>query len=97
MPLYEYTCQNTGLTIELIRPMADADKPVTDADLAAALNRDLASSRDSATSAERTKHAFVRKLSTFQPKADAGKRAPLPSPGAGMGCGCGNPNDPCNR
>ena len=26
MPLYEYTCQNTGLTIELIRPMTDADK-----------------------------------------------------------------------
>jgi hypothetical protein len=95
MPLYEYTCQNTGLTIELIRSMADADKPVTDAELAAALPAVLPNG--SATSAERTNHAFVRKLSTFQPKADAGKRVPLPSPGLGGGCGCGNPNGPCNN
>lgn len=97
MPLYEYTCQNTGLTIELIRPMADADKPVTDAEIAAALPA------RSAESAERTNHAFVRRLSTFQAKADAGRRAPLPSPGTGsgmgpgMGCGCGNPQGPCNN
>lgn len=93
MPLYEYTCQNTGLTIELIRPMADADKPLTDADIAAALPG------RSATSAERTNHAFVRKLSTFQAKADAGRRVPLPTPGQGpgMGCGCGNPQGPCNN
>ena len=88
MPLYEYTCQHTGLTIELIRPMADADKPVTDAELAAALPE--SNPGDRATSAERTNHAFVRTLSTFQAKADAGKRAPLPSPGVGGGCGCGN-------
>lgn len=93
MPLYEYTCQNTGLTIELIRPMADADKPLTDDEIAASLG---------AESAGRTNHAFVRKLSTFQAKADAGKRVPLPTPGAGsgmgpgMGCGCGNPQGPCN-
>ncbi|HYD01872.1 MAG TPA: hypothetical protein VEB22_11655 [Phycisphaerales bacterium] len=29
MPIYEYTAQD-GTKIELIRPMADADKPVTD-------------------------------------------------------------------
>ena len=30
MPLYEYTCESDGSVIELIRPMADADKPVDD-------------------------------------------------------------------
>ena len=30
MPLYEYQCAQTGDTIELIRPMADADAPVDD-------------------------------------------------------------------
>jgi putative FmdB family regulatory protein len=30
MPLYEYTCETDGATIELLRPMADADKPVED-------------------------------------------------------------------
>ena len=37
MPLYEYTCQETGATIELIRPMADADKPLTQAEITAAM------------------------------------------------------------
>lgn len=32
MPIYEYTCEADGRTIELIRPMADADKPVEDPD-----------------------------------------------------------------
>jgi putative FmdB family regulatory protein len=30
MPLYEYICEADGTVIELIRPMADADKPVPD-------------------------------------------------------------------
>lgn len=30
MPLYEYICEADGQVIELIRPMADADKPVKD-------------------------------------------------------------------
>ena len=32
MPLYEYICEETGDVVELIRPMADADKPVDDPD-----------------------------------------------------------------
>lgn len=32
MPIYEYICEADGRTIELIRPMADADKPVEDPD-----------------------------------------------------------------
>ena len=27
MPLYEYVCESDGTTIEVQRPMADADKP----------------------------------------------------------------------
>ncbi len=30
MPIYEYACEQDGTVVELIRPMADADKPVTD-------------------------------------------------------------------
>jgi putative FmdB family regulatory protein len=30
MPLYEYRCEEDGTTITLLRPMADADKPVED-------------------------------------------------------------------
>jgi len=30
MPLYEYRCESDGTVLELIRPMADADAPVTD-------------------------------------------------------------------
>jgi putative FmdB family regulatory protein len=30
MPLYEYICEQDGEVIELLRPMADADKPVED-------------------------------------------------------------------
>jgi putative FmdB family regulatory protein len=30
MPLYEYRCAEDGETITLLRPMADADKPVED-------------------------------------------------------------------
>ncbi|QYU67213.1 hypothetical protein J4558_20045 [Leptolyngbya sp. 15MV] len=30
MPLYEYVCEADGTRIELLRPMADADKPVED-------------------------------------------------------------------
>jgi putative FmdB family regulatory protein len=30
MPLYEYVCEQDGFVIELLRPMADADKPVPD-------------------------------------------------------------------
>jgi putative FmdB family regulatory protein len=30
MPIYEYQCEKDGAVIELIRPMADADKPVED-------------------------------------------------------------------
>jgi putative FmdB family regulatory protein len=32
MPIYEYECAADGTVIELIRPMADADKPVQDPD-----------------------------------------------------------------
>ena len=30
MPLYEYRCVEDGDLIELLRPMADADRPVVD-------------------------------------------------------------------
>jgi putative FmdB family regulatory protein len=30
MPLYEYICEADGAVIELLRPMAEADKPVQD-------------------------------------------------------------------
>lgn len=30
MPLYEYRCEETGEMITLLRPMAEADKPVED-------------------------------------------------------------------
>jgi putative FmdB family regulatory protein len=30
MPLYEYICEGDGEIVELLRPMADADKPVDD-------------------------------------------------------------------
>ncbi len=30
MPIYEYVCEEDGTTLELIRPMADADKPPAD-------------------------------------------------------------------
>lgn len=30
MPIYEYQCEKDGAVIELLRPMADADKPVED-------------------------------------------------------------------
>lgn len=30
MPLYEYVCETDGSVFELMRPMADADKPVAD-------------------------------------------------------------------
>jgi len=77
MPLYEYHCTQTGDTIELIRPMADADAPVDDP--------------------QRKGRVFVRKLSTFQAKSDAGKRVALPSPtNPTRGCGCGSPNGPSN-
>ena len=32
MPIYEYQCEKDGAVIELLRPIADADKPVTDPD-----------------------------------------------------------------
>ena len=32
MPIYEYVCEQDGTVVELLRPMADADKPVTDPD-----------------------------------------------------------------
>lgn len=32
MPIYEYVCEQDGAVIELLRSMADADKPVTDPD-----------------------------------------------------------------
>lgn len=32
MPIYEYQSQQDGAVIELVRPMADADKPVPDPD-----------------------------------------------------------------
>ncbi len=30
MPIYEYACEQDGTVIELLRPMADADRPVED-------------------------------------------------------------------
>jgi putative FmdB family regulatory protein len=30
MPIYEYVCEEDGTTLELIRPMAEADKPLPD-------------------------------------------------------------------
>jgi putative FmdB family regulatory protein len=30
MPIYEYQCEQDGSVIEVIRPMAEADKPVED-------------------------------------------------------------------
>jgi putative FmdB family regulatory protein len=30
MPLYEYVCEKDGATLELLRPIAEADKPVKD-------------------------------------------------------------------
>ena len=30
MPVYEYVCEKDGAVIELLRPIADADKPVPD-------------------------------------------------------------------
>jgi putative FmdB family regulatory protein len=30
MPLYEYVCEKDGTVIELLRPMAEADRPVED-------------------------------------------------------------------
>lgn len=30
MPIYEYVCEQDGTVVELIRPMAEADAPVTD-------------------------------------------------------------------
>jgi putative FmdB family regulatory protein len=30
MPLYEYRCETDGTTLELLRPMSQADAPVTD-------------------------------------------------------------------
>jgi hypothetical protein len=30
MPLYEYICETDGAVIELLRPMAEADRPVPD-------------------------------------------------------------------
>lgn len=30
MPLYEYVCEADGTVLELMRPMAEADKPVAD-------------------------------------------------------------------
>jgi predicted nucleic acid-binding Zn ribbon protein len=30
MPIYEYACELDGTVLELIRPMAQADAPVTD-------------------------------------------------------------------
>lgn len=30
MPLYEYVCEADGTVLELMRPMSDADKPVSD-------------------------------------------------------------------
>ncbi len=30
MPIYEYVCEKDGSVVELLRPMADADKPVED-------------------------------------------------------------------
>ena len=32
MPIYEYVCEQDGTVVELLRPMADADKPVDDPD-----------------------------------------------------------------
>lgn len=94
MPLYEYTCQNTGLTIELIRPMADADKPVTDAELAAALPE--SNPGDRATSAEPHKPRLRAQTLHLPAQGRRRQARPLPSPGLGGGCGCGNPHGPCN-
>ena len=52
MPLYEYVCESDGTVLELIRPMADADKPVPDP--------------------EGKGRRFVRKMSTFAAKGEAG-------------------------
>lgn len=30
MPIYEYVCEQDGAVIELLRPMTQADEPVTD-------------------------------------------------------------------
>jgi putative FmdB family regulatory protein len=30
MPLYEYVCDQDGTVVEVIRPMAEADKPLLD-------------------------------------------------------------------
>lgn len=30
MPIYEYICEKDGTTVEALRPMADADKPLED-------------------------------------------------------------------
>jgi putative FmdB family regulatory protein len=30
MPLYEYECEQDGTVVEVLRPMADADKPLDD-------------------------------------------------------------------
>lgn len=32
MPLYEYVCEKDNTRLELLRPIADADKPVADPD-----------------------------------------------------------------
>lgn len=32
MPLYEYLCEKDGTRLELLRPIAEADKPVADPD-----------------------------------------------------------------
>jgi putative FmdB family regulatory protein len=32
MPIYEYVCEEDGTRVELLRSMADADKPVDDPD-----------------------------------------------------------------
>ena len=32
MPIYEYQSEQDGTIVELMRPMADADKPVSDPD-----------------------------------------------------------------
>lgn len=32
MPIYEYECEKDGTVFEMLRPIADADKPVADPD-----------------------------------------------------------------
>lgn len=32
MPIYEYVCEQDGTVVELLRPMSQADEPVTDPD-----------------------------------------------------------------